>query len=59
METLLKCGIDVPVGIVPIGLTNDFAKHFNLPGDLDAAAGIVLGGDFAEADVALMNGRGA
>ena len=54
---LLKQGIDVPLGIIPIGITNDFAKHFNLPADVGLIADIIRQDNYAEADVARVNGE--
>ena len=41
---LLKLGLDIPVGYIPSGSTNDFAASLHLPGEpLDAARNIVEG----------------
>ncbi|MCL1810192.1 MAG: hypothetical protein FWG42_10580 [Clostridiales bacterium] len=56
-SALLKRGIDLPIGIIPIGTTNDFAKHFGLPTDIDGIAGIIARDGYACSDIAKINGE--
>lgn len=54
---ILKSGADVPVGYIPAGSTNDFARSLKLPADmLDAARQIVAGTDYPY-DVGLFGDR--
>ena len=54
---ILKSGADVPVGYIPAGSTNDFARSLKLPTDmLDAARQIVAGTDHPY-DVGLFGNR--
>ena len=55
-SAMIKHGIDIPVGILPTGVTNDFAKHFDLPENLSAAVNIIEQGDFTASDIAYING---
>lgn len=54
---ILKHGVDVPVGIIPVGRTNDFAKHFDLPSQIDELVDTIAGDDYAYSDVARANGE--
>ncbi|MCL1982067.1 MAG: hypothetical protein FWG53_03105 [Clostridiales bacterium] len=56
-SAMQKCGIDVPIGIIPIGTTNDFAKHFDLPAKLDDIAGIIAQDSYLCSDIAQINGE--
>jgi diacylglycerol kinase family enzyme len=50
-------GSGVPMGVLPLGTLNHFAKDLGLPLDLDAAARVVLDGATRRVDVAEVNGR--
>ena len=50
-------GTGVPLGLLPMGTLNHFAKDLGLPLELDAAAGIVAAGRTRKVDVAELNGR--
>jgi diacylglycerol kinase family enzyme len=50
-------GTEVPLGILPLGTLNHFAKDLGLPHDLDAAAEIVAGGARRRVDLAEVNGE--
>ena len=44
MSGVLRSGVDVPLGYIPAGSTNDFASSLNLPADmLEAARNVVEG----------------
>jgi YegS/Rv2252/BmrU family lipid kinase len=49
-------GGDVPLGILPLGTRNHFARDLGLPLDIEAAAAVVLQGHAARVDVAEVNG---
>jgi diacylglycerol kinase family enzyme len=53
----LAAGSGVPLGIVPLGTLNHFAKELGLPLDLDGAAGAIAAGATREIDVGEVNGR--
>lgn len=46
-----------PLGILPLGTLNHFARDLKLPLDLERAARVVASGRVAEVDVAEVNGR--
>jgi diacylglycerol kinase (ATP) len=50
-------GSDVPMGIVPIGTANDFAKQVGIPDDADHAMDVILRGHPQRIDTASLNGR--
>jgi diacylglycerol kinase family enzyme len=49
-------GTGTPLGILPLGTLNHFAKDLGLPLEVDAAAGIIASGKSREVDVAELNG---
>lgn len=50
-------GTGIPLGVLPLGSLNHFAKDLGLPLDLADAAGVVLAGHVEEVDVGEVNGR--
>ena len=50
-------GTGVPLGILPLGTLNHFAKDLGLPLDLDGATGIIAAGQTRQVDLAELNGR--
>jgi diacylglycerol kinase family enzyme len=50
-------GREIPLGVIPLGTLNHFAKDLGIPVDLDAAAAIVLDGATCRVDVGEVNGR--
>lgn len=53
---LLNVGIDLPVGIYPMGTANDFSQFFNLTGSIEEVTEILLGSETLSCDVGLVNG---
>ena len=47
----------VPLGILPLGTLNHFAKDLGLPLDLDGATGVIAAGRARQVDLAELNGR--
>lgn len=56
INALLKAGVDLPVGIYPMGTANDFSQFFNLTGSVEEITGILLGSHTVPCDVGLVNG---
>jgi diacylglycerol kinase family enzyme len=50
-------GTGIPLGILPLGTLNHFAKDLGLPLEVDAAVGIIASGRSRTVDVAELNGR--
>lgn len=48
---------DVPLGILPLGTFNHFAKDLGIPLDLAEAATVIVDGETTAVDVAEVNGR--
>ncbi len=54
---VLKNGVQMPIGYIPLGSTNDFAGSLGIPSDLDAALDGILAGAPRPIDVGSFNGR--
>ena len=50
-------GSDVPLGIIPLGTANDFARQVGIPDDADHAMDVVLLKEPLRMDTASLNGR--
>lgn len=50
-------GSAMPLGILPLGTLNHFAKDLNIPFDLNEAVRVIAAGNIATIDVADVNGR--
>jgi diacylglycerol kinase family enzyme len=50
-------GRETPLGVLPLGTLNHFAKDLGIPLDLDEAARVVLNGEVCRVDVGEVNGR--
>ena len=54
---LLEDDIDVPIGYIPAGSTNDFASSLELPSGIVAAAKDIVNGERVPLDIGSFNGR--
>ncbi len=52
---LLKNRLDIPMGIIPCGTSNDFARCLNIPGSVNMSVETILKGNTFEVDVGLVN----
>lgn len=50
-------GYDVPLGIIPLGTANDFARQVGIPADADHAMDVILQRKPKRFDTATLNGR--
>jgi diacylglycerol kinase family enzyme len=50
-------GTRTPLGVLPLGTLNHFAKDLGIPLDLDEAAKVLLDGTVCQVDVGQVNGR--
>jgi diacylglycerol kinase (ATP) len=50
-------GYDVPLGIIPVGTANDFARQVGIPADADHAMDVILQRKPTRLDTASLNGR--
>jgi diacylglycerol kinase (ATP) len=50
-------GRDIPVGVIPLGTANDFARQTGIPEDADHAMDVILRRKPMRIDTASMNGR--
>ncbi|BDR63251.1 lipid kinase [Clostridium tetani] len=49
--------IDLPIGILPVGTANDFAKFIEIPGDIRAACEQILDSEPKEIDIGKVNDK--
>ena len=54
---LREARADVPLGVLPLGTLNHFAKDLGIPLELDAACAVIARGRVATVDMAEVNGR--
>lgn len=53
----ILAGTDIPLGVLPLGTFNHFAKDLGIPLALDAAARVVMEGHSAVVDLGEVNGK--
>ncbi len=54
---ILESGMQVPIGYIPAGSTNDFAASMKLPTTIIKAAQNILDGNVRQVDAGMFNGR--
>lgn len=57
VNVMMKNKIDVPIGIIPAGTSNDFAKHIKIPTSFSQSIDKILEGNIQEIDVGLVNDK--
>ncbi len=53
---VMELGLDVKIGYIPCGTTNDFAHSLNIPSDIDDAIETILDGHTMSIDIGDFNG---
>ena len=56
-NAILRSGLKLPMGIIPTGTCNDFARSLNIPSDIKRCLDIILAGKTTEIDAGLLNGQ--
>jgi len=57
INALLSFGIDIPVGIYPVGTANDFAHNFCLPSGIEGITDVLINENYSYCDVGTINGK--
>jgi len=57
INALMKNDIRIPVGVIPSGTSNDFARCINMPHEIDKCMDVILGGNTIDVDVGLINDK--
>lgn len=57
VNIMMREGINVPMGVIPAGTSNDFAKHINMPQNFVECIDKILTGNVQEIDVGLANDK--
>jgi len=57
INTMLINNINIPVGIIPSGTCNDFARSIGMPSNINQCLDIILSGKTIDIDVGLVNGE--
>lgn len=52
---MIKCGKQIPIGYIPAGSTNDFARSLGIPKDMRRAAEMIVDGRDYACDIGAMN----
>ncbi len=57
VNVMMRNGIKTPIGIIPAGTSNDFAKHIKTPTSFTQSIDRILEGNIQEIDVGLANDK--
>lgn len=57
VNAMMKAGLNLPLGIFPIGTANDFAYYFDLPRDIESMVDVALGENYTYADLGVYNDK--
>ena len=57
VQAIMEGGLDIPLGYIPAGTTNDFAASMGIPRDMAKAAREIAEGVIFETDIGSFNGR--
>lgn len=56
VDAIVEAGL--PMGVLPLGTANDFARTLGLPSELEAACAVIADGRTRAVDLGLVNGKG-
>ncbi len=57
INAMMKNNINIPIGILPSGTSNDFAKYLNIPMHTSEACDVILRNKISECDLGKINDR--
>lgn len=57
VNAMMKNNIDIPIGVLPSGTSNDFANYLNIPRQTSEACEVVIRGKIEEFDLGKINDR--
>lgn len=57
VNAMMKRGVDLPIGILPVGTANDFGKFINLPQDVTKACKQILSSEAKPVDIGKINDK--
>ena len=57
VNAMAKCGVSLPIGILPVGTANDFAKFLGIPFDIKKACMQILSSDVTTVDLGRINDK--
>lgn len=57
VNAMAKCGVSVPIGILPVGTANDFGKFLGMPADISKACKQILSSEVTAVDLGSINDK--
>lgn len=57
VNAMAKCGVSLPIGILPVGTANDFAKFLGIPFDIKKACMRILSSEVTTVDLGRINDK--
>lgn len=57
VNVMIKNKINVPIGVIPAGTSNDFARHIKMPNNFTECVEKILNGNIQEVDVGKVNDK--
>ncbi|MBU3108767.1 YegS/Rv2252/BmrU family lipid kinase [Clostridium gasigenes] len=57
VNAMAKCGVSLPIGILPVGTANDFAKFLGIPFDIKKACMQILSSEVTTVDLGRINDK--
>lgn len=57
VNAMSRCGISIPIGILPVGTANDFGKFLGMPSDIGKACKQILSSEVTSVDLGSINDK--